>query len=173
MKICVVEKEEDVCCGTSKANSAIMHAGFDAANGSLMAKLNVRGNAMIEQLARDLEIPYLRNGSFVACTRQEDLPKLNELYERGVENGVLDLAILNREEALAMEANLSEEVIAVLYAPSAGIICPFNMTVAFAENAFQNGVLFKFDTAVMDILKIEDGYEIITNTGSIQSKCII
>ena len=173
LKICVVEKEEDVCCGTSKANSAIMHAGFDAANGSLMAKLNVRGNAMIEQLARDLEIPYLRNGSFVACTRQEDLPKLNELYERGVENGVLDLAILNREEALAMEANLSEEVIAVLYAPSAGIICPFNMTVAFAENAFQNGVLFKFDTAVMDILKIEDGYEIITNTGSIQSKCII
>ena len=173
LNICVVEKEEDVCCGTSKANSAIMHAGFDARQGSLMAKLNVRGNAMIGELARELDIPYLQNGSFVACTSEEDLPKLTELYKRGIANGVGELAILSREEAVLMEPNLSEEVIAVLYAKTAGIICPFNMTIAFAENACKNGVEFRFQEEVLEITKKQVGYEIRTSKGKIQTRFVI
>jgi len=170
---CVVEKEEDVCCGTSKANSAIMHAGFDAAEGSLMARLNVRGSEMIETLATNLEIPFIRNGSLVVCTNEEDLPKLQDLYQRGIANGVKDLVVLNREESVRLEPNLSDQVLGSLYAPTAGIICPFTMTFAFAENASQNGVEFKFNTIVENIHKRNGCYEVKTNHGILETKYVV
>ena len=140
VNVCVVEKCEDVCCGTSKANSAIVHAGFDAPPGSLMARLNVEGNARMEQLAKELDVPFQRNGSLVACLHEEDLPRLKELYEKGVKNGVPGLKILTREEALQMEPHLSDDVAGALYAPTGGIVCPFLLTIALAENAHTNGV---------------------------------
>ena len=121
-KICVLEREEDVCCGTSKANSAIIHAGYDAEPGSLKAKLNLRGNQMMDQLAKDLDFPFRRNGSLVLCLDEKDLPNLQGLYERGIANGVKGLQILNKEEVRAMEPNVSDQVIAALYAPTGGIV---------------------------------------------------
>ena len=107
-EVCVLEKQEDLCAGTSKANSAIVHAGFDASENSLMAKMNVRGNEMMDALSVDLDIPFRRNGSLVVCIHEEELPGLRELYDRGVKNGVKGLKLLNREETLAMEKNLSD-----------------------------------------------------------------
>ena len=98
IKVCVLEREEDVCCGTSKANSAIIHAGYDAEPGSLKAKLNLRGNQMMEQLSCDLDFPFRRNGSLVLCLDEKDRPGLQKLYERGIQNGVKGLRILNKEE---------------------------------------------------------------------------
>ena len=100
LSVCVLEKEEDVCCGTSKANSAIVHAGFDAETGTLKARFNVRGSEMMEELARDLDIPYKRNGAMVVCINESEKDGLRELYERGVANGVKDLRILDRQECL-------------------------------------------------------------------------
>ena len=88
---CVIEKTEDVCSGTSKANSGIVHAGFDAPEGSLMAKLNVEGNLMMEELSKELDFPFKKNGSLVICLSEEDMPKLKELYDRGIRNGVKEL----------------------------------------------------------------------------------
>lgn len=173
VKACVIEKEEDVCCGTSKANSAIVHAGYDAANGSLMAKLNVRGNKMMEQLSKDLDFPFKKNGSLVICLDEEDMPNLQALYDRGVANGVEGLQILNKEQVLEMEPNISDNVYAALYAPTAGIVCPFNMNIAFAENAYTNGVEFKFNTEVQDIKKTEYGYDLYTNNGVFQTKYVV
>lgn len=170
---CVIEKEEDVCCGTSKANSAIVHAGYDAATGSLMAKLNVRGNQMMEQLAKDLDFPFKKNGSLVVCLHEEDMPNLQALYDRGVANGVKDLRILNREELRAMEPNISDDAYAALYAPTAGIVCPFNLNIAMAENACVNGVEFKFDTEVTGLHPIEGGWAIETNQGSFETKYVV
>ena len=170
---CVIEKEEDVCCGTSKANSAIVHAGYDAATGSLMAKLNVRGNQMMEQLAKDLDFPFKKNGSLVVCLHEEDMPNLQTLYDRGVANGVKDLRILNREELRAMEPNISDEAYAALYAPTAGIVCPFNLNIAMAENACVNGVEFKFDTEVTGLHPIEGGWAIETNLGTFETKYVV
>ena len=168
---CVLEKEEDVCCGTTKANSAIVHAGFDAENGSLMAKLNVRGNEMMDQLAEDLDIPFKRNGSLVVCLHEEDMPNLQALYERGVKNGVKDLRILSKEEVLEMEPNVTDDVYAALYAPTGGIVCPFNLNYALAENAYENGVDFHFNTEVRDIRKMkEGGFEVHTNNGIYRTK---
>ena len=170
---CVIEKEEDVCCGTSKANSAIVHAGYDAATGSLMAKLNVRGNQMMEQLAKDLDFPFKKNGSLVVCLHEEDMPNLQTLYDRGVANGVKDLRILNREELRAMEPNISDDAYAALYAPTAGIVCPFNLNIAMAENACVNGVEFKFDTEVTGLHPIEGGWAIETNQGTFEAKYVV
>ena len=173
VKACVLEKEEDVCCGTSKANSAIVHAGYDAATGSLMAKLNVRGNAMMEQLSKDLDFPFKRTGSFVICLSEEDMPGLQTLYDRGVANGVKDLQILNREEVLKMEPNIVDNVYAALYAPTAGIVCPFHLNIALAENAFENGVEFKFNTEVQNIRQTENGWRIETNQGAYETKYVV
>ena len=173
VNVCVLEKEDDVCCGTSKANSAIVHAGYDAANGSLMAKLNVRGNEMMGDLAKELDFPFKRNGSLVICRAEEDMPNLQALYERGVKNGVKDLRIISKEEVLELEPNVTDEVVAALYAPTAGIVCPFNMNIAFAENANVNGVEFKFNTEVQDIKKTDDHFEIQTNNGVYEAKYVV
>ena len=173
VNVCVLEKEEDVCCGTSKANSAIVHAGFDAANGSLMAKLNVRGNEMMEQLSKDLDFSFKRNGSLVICRAKEDMPNLEALYERGIKNGVKELKILSKEEVLEMEPNITDDVVAALYAPTGGIVCPFNMNIAFAENANENGVEFKFNTEVLDIKKVDEGFELYTNNGVYKTKYVV
>lgn len=171
--ICVVEKCEDVCSGTSKANSGIVHAGFDAANGSLMAKLNVLGNKMMPKIAKDLNVPFKLNGSLVVCSNKDDIPNLQKLYERGIANGVENLKILNKEEVFEREPNLNDNVVAALYAPTAGIICPFILNVAYAENAFDNGVEFKFNTEVLNIKKVNNIFEVITNNEMIKTKYIV
>lgn len=160
--VCVLEKEEDVCNGTSKANSAIIHAGFDAAPGSLKAKLNVEGNALMDQLAKELDIPFVRNGSLVVCTKDQDQRGLQELLEKGYANNVPGLKLLGREELFDMEPNLNDDVVAALYAPTGGIVCPFHMTMAFAENAYMNGVSFFLNTEVTDIVKKENSYDVHT-----------
>lgn len=173
VRACVLEKEEDICCGTSKANSAIVHAGYDAAPGSLMARLNVKGNEMMEQLSKDLDFPFQRIGSLVICLNEEDMPKLRGLYEKGQKNGVKGLRILSGEEAKAMEPNLNDQVYAALYAPTAGIVCPFGLNIALAENAYENGIEFHFRTEVEDIVKIDGGYALHTNKGIFRTRYVV
>lgn len=172
-KICVVEKEEDVCCGTSKSNSAIVHAGFDAAAGSLMAKLNVIGNRMMVDLAEELDIPFKRNGSIVVCLYEDDRPSLQKLYENGLANGVEQLRIIDKEELQAIEPNISPNAVAALYAPTAGIVCPFTLTIALAENANTNGVEFKFDTKVTGLHSAEHCWVLETSKGTIETKYVV
>lgn len=169
----LLEKEEDVCSGTSKANSAIVHAGYDAKTGSLKAKLNVEGNRMMEPLSKELDFDFKRNASMVLCFDEEDMPALRALYERGIANGVPNLKIISREEARQMEPNLSNEVVAALYAPTGGIVCPFGLTIAMAENAFENGVEFFFNTKVFEIQKRENGYLVKTSQGDFETTYIV
>ena len=171
--VCVLEKEEDVCCGTSKANSAIVHAGFDAENGSLMAKLNVRGSEMMEALSKELDFSYNRCGSLVVCLSEEDRPKLQALYENGLKNGVKGLEIIDRKRLVELEPNVSDDAVAALWAPTGAICCPFEMTLAFAENAAQNGVEFCFDTEVQSLCRTADGWVVQTNNGTFRSRAIV
>lgn len=171
--VCVLEKEEDVCCGTSKANSAVIHAGYDAIPGSMMAKLNVRGCELIGQLAGELDFPFQKTGSLVICFEPAELEQLRKLYLRGVENGVKGMKILTREETLAMEPGLSSDVYAALYAPDAGIVCPFELNIALAENAYENGAEFKFHAKVTSIRKMEDFFEVETEEGRVCGRILI
>ena len=171
--ILVVEKAEDVCCGTSKANSAIVHAGYDAAHGSLMARLNVLGSEMMPGLSQELDFHYKQNGSLVVMLDEADRPNLVKLYENGVANGVKDLRIIERDELVAMEPNISDNAVAALYAPTGGIVCPFGLTYALAENAASNGAEFRFDSEVTGIEKIDGGWRVQTSQGDLEARVVV
>ncbi len=172
VKACVIEKDEDVCNGTSKANSAIVHAGFDAKPGTLKAKLNVRGNEMMDALSKELDFPFKRNGSLVVCTKDQDPALLDELVEKAKANGV-EVSILEREELIEMEPNLADDVVKALYAPTGAIVCPFHLTMALAENAADNGVEFFLNTEVTMIEKKDDFYVITTDKDVIEAKTVV
>ena len=171
--ILVLEKEDDVCCGTSKANSAIVHAGFDAENGSLMAKLNVQGSKMMEELSKELDFHYDRCGSLVLCMAEEDKPALQALYEKGIANGVESLEIIDSARLREMEPNVSKDAVAALWAPTGAIVCPFGLNFALAENAAANGVKFRFNTEVQEIIRIADGWKLMTNQGEFEAKVVV
>lgn len=171
--VTVLERASDVCEGTSKANSGIAHAGFDAIPGTLKAKLNVEGSEMMEALSQELDFPFQRNGSLVLCLDEADRPKLHKLLEQGRLNGVKDLRIIEREELKGLEPNISDDAVAALYAPTGGIVCPFNLTIALAENAAVNGVEFRLNTEVQNIERISEGYRVTTGQGILESRVVI
>ncbi|QUH27616.1 NAD(P)/FAD-dependent oxidoreductase [Vallitalea guaymasensis] len=173
LKVCLLEKESDVAMGTSKANSAIVHAGYDAKPGSLKAKLNVRGNEMMGDIAKELYVPFKRIGSFVIAFDEDDMEQIKTLYDYGIKNNVPDMKILTKEEVREMEPNMSDEVIGALHAPTAGIVCPYELTLAAAENAVDNGVELILDCAIKDINKVDDNFELDTTRGKIVSKYVI
>ena len=172
-KILVLDKEEDVCCGTSKANSAIVHGGFDAEPGTLKAKLNIRGSRMMEQLSQALDFHYDRCGSIVLCMSEEDRPRLIKLYEKGVANGVKELRIIGAEELRELEPNACDDAVAALWVPSGAIVCPFGLNIALAENAAANGVAFGFNTEVTGLEQVEEGWLVHTNQGDFLSRVVI
>lgn len=173
IRIAVAEKASDIGEGASKANSGIVHAGFDARTGTLKALLNVRGNHRMKELAEELDFPYRNNGSLVLCFEQENQSSLNKLLNRGKKNGVAGLRILTGEEVRSREPAVSKEVISALYAPSGGIVCPFGLTVAMAENAAANGVEFYRDTEVTGIRSENGIYHVNCREKSFASRIVI
>ena len=148
LNVLILERENDVAMGTTKANSAIVHAGYDPPHGSLMASLNVRGSALMEDLCRRLSVEYRRTGSFVCAFSEEETATLHEIYENGVKNGVPDMRLITGDEARAMEPALSDAVVQALYAPTAAIIDPWGLCIAQAEVAVRNGVTLKLRSRV-------------------------
>lgn len=174
LKTLVLEKENDVSNGTSKANSGIVHAGYDAKEGTLMAKYNVLGNAMYEELCKEIDAPFKRIGSFVLAFSDEDRKHLELLYERGLKNGVPDMKILEKEEVLKMEPNLNNEVVAALYAPTAGVTGPWEVTIKLLENAVLNGAELVTNAKVEKVEKVENGYKVVLKDGrEYEAKAIV
>ena len=173
LDICLVERGEDVCVGTSKANSAICHAGFDAPLGSAKARFNVEGSRMMEGLSRELDFPYRRCGSLVLCFDEAELPHLRELLDRGVQNGVEGLELLDKAALHALEPAVSDKAVAALWAPTGAILCPFGMTVALAENAAANGCAFRFNTEVSRIERRGGFFRLHTGGDFIDARVVI
>ena len=177
-RFCVMERSEDVCTGTSKANSAIIHAGFDATHGSLMAKYNLIGCQMYPELSKELGFDYKNNGSLVLALSEEDIPKLHALMENGRKNGVEKLEIVGRERLHELEPSVGHVPVAALYAPTAGIVCPFGATVALAENAYANGVEFRFHSEVKSLTPGTDEngepfWIVQTANGSVRTRAVV
>ena len=149
--IVVLEKGDDVSVGTSKANSGIVHAGFDAVPGSNKAKYNVAGNKMFDELSKTLDFPFRRNGSMVLCFDSAYIGALQQLYDKGVANGVEKLSVITGEEARKIEPHLSDKVVACLLAETGGIVSPYELNIAYAENAAVNGVKFEFYKKVTNV----------------------
>ena len=173
-KAVLIEKENDVAMGTTRANSAIIHAGYDPEPGTLMAKYNAPGNKMAGEICEELDVPFKRCGSFVLAFSEEEMETVKKLYDRGVKNGVPDQKILSGDEVRAMEPNVSENCVGALYAPSAGIVNPWEFALAMGEQAVENGVELKLCWEVASIKK-ENGNFVITgkNGEEIEAKFVV
>ena len=173
LDVLVVEKNSDVSEGISKGNSGIVHAGYNEKIGTLKAKLNIEGNKIFDDLSRDLQFPFKRNGAFILAFSDEDMNILESLKENGEKLGVEALEILTREEALNIEPNLNKEIVGVLNVKTSGIVSPYEMTIALAENAAENGVEFKLNSKVTNIEKISEGYKVTLNNWELVSGKLI
>lgn len=173
LDVLVVEKNSDVSEGVSKGNSGIVHAGYNEKIGTLKAKLNIEGNKIFDDLSRDLQFPFKRNGAFILAFSDEEMKTLESLKENGEELGVEGLEILTREEALNIEPNLNKKIVGVLNVKTSGIVSPYEMTIALAENAAENGVEFKLNSKVTNIEKISEGYKVTLNNKELVSGKLI
>ena len=172
-EVTVLERFNDVSSGTTKANSGIVHAGFDATTGTLKAKFNMLGNAMFDKLSKELDFPFKRNGAFVLCFDKEDLPSLRELYDRGIRNGVEDIFLLTPDEVHAIEPAITENIVGALYAKTSGIVSPYEMAIAYAENAAVNGCNFLLNKKVVGLEQKDGGWEVKTEDGSVYGADIV
>lgn len=173
LKTVILEKDNDVSNGTTKANSAIIHAGYDAPHNTNKGIFNVKGNAMFDEWCKDLDVPFERIGSLVVAHNEEELETLKELKDNGDKLGVPNLQILSGDKVRALEPNLREDINAALFAPSAGIIEPWELAIACAENAMENGVELKLNFAVKDIENKETYFKVISDTEVVEAKIII
>lgn len=173
LSVCIVEAMSDVAMGATKANSAIVHAGYDAKEGSLKAKLNVQGSKMMESVCRDLGVKYRRNGSLVVGFNDEDKETLKGLLERGKKNGVEGLSLLDRDEILKLEPNIGNSVACALYASTGAIVCPYELCVAAVGNAMDNGAELKLSFKVDKIEKTEDGYKLFSGEDTLEGRFVI
>lgn len=173
LSVCLLEKENDVAMGATKANSAIVHAGFDAKVGSLKAKFNVLGSQMMKKVTDDLGVKYKNNGSIVVGFNDDDKKVLEDLLKRGQQNGVKDLKILNRDELLKIEPNISDDVLYALFAPTGAITCPYDLTIAAIGNAMDNGAELKRNFPVKTIVKENDKFIISSENESVETKYVI
>ena len=155
--VLVLDRGSDLAEGATKANSGIVHAGYDAVPGTKKALYNVRGANMYESLASELGVPYRRCGALVLAFDEEDKKTISGLKSRGETNGVTGLEILDRETLLKLEPNLNPEVVAALSVPTSAIVSPYEMAFALADDAALNGVQFRFDEEVVSVSKDPDG----------------
>ena len=173
--VLLLERGNDVSVGTSKANSGIVHGGYDAKPGTLKAKYNVMGNAMFDELSRELDFPFRRNGSIVLCFDESQIGGLEELLNRGITNGVKGMYIVKgSDEIKKLEPHVSDKAVAALVVPGGGIVSPYEMTVAYAENAAVNGVEFRFLSEVTSVINDGNGFAVTCADGySERAKVVI
>ena len=173
LSLCILDKENDVAMGATKANSAIVHAGFDAKEGSLKALLNVRGSVLMPTVAKELGVKYQNNGSLVVAFENER-DEILSIYERGIKNGVKGLRIVEKEELFELEPNLNKDLSCALLAETGAIVCPYDLTVAAVGNAMDNGAELMLNFKVTDVQKTENGYRIVSENGqSVETKVVI
>ncbi len=166
LKVCIVEKCNDASQGATKANSAIVHGGYDPEPGTLKAKLNVRGVELMKQAVKELNVPFKLNGSMVLAFSQKDDITVKELYDRGIENGVSGLEIVDGNKARELEKSLSDKVTSALLVNNAGIVCPYELTIAACGNAMDNGAELRCNFEVTSITKKDGFFSVVSSDGT-------
>lgn len=173
LDVLIVDKENDIANETTMANSAIVHAGYDAKVASLKSRYNIAGNPMFTELCKCLDVPFQRIGSLVIAFGNEDEKILKKLYDQGVAQGVEGMSLIDAEELRRLEPHISDQVTKALYARSAGIVSPYELAIALAENAMDNGAQCQLNTRVEGIDKIEDGFLLHTDQGDYKTRYVI
>ncbi|NCA67370.1 MAG: FAD-dependent oxidoreductase, partial [Clostridia bacterium] len=167
----LIEKEDDVSCGASRANSGIVHAGYDCEPHTSKAYFNVEGNKMYEDFCKELDVPYKKTGSLVVAP-DSGIVALKALYNKGLENKV-KVELIGRERIKEIEPNVADGVTQALYAKNAGIVSPYKLTIALADSAVLNGAEVMLSTEVTDVVHEDGIYKITTTKGKIESRLVI
>ncbi|MDO5726145.1 MAG: NAD(P)/FAD-dependent oxidoreductase [Tissierellia bacterium] len=173
LNILILEKENDISNGTTKANSGIVHSGYDAKPNTLKAKFNVLGNEMMEGLCAELQVPFKKNGSLTLAFNDEEYAHLEDMYERGIQNGVSDMEILDAKRLRELEPNISQDAVGALYAKTAGIVGPWELAIALIENAMDNGCELRLNSEVKNIEKMPNGFRVYTENETFETKYIV
>lgn len=173
IKVALLERCNDCAMGATKANSAIVHAGFDAMPGTLKAKLNVRGVELMKKVCGELNVPLKNNGALVVAFSEDEIPHLEELKKRGEKNGVPDLRVVGKEELAELEPNIGETAVGALVAPTSSIVCPYELTIAAVENAVTNGAQFLRNCEVTGIDYSDGEFRLSTSLGEITAEYVI
>ncbi len=173
IRVALLERCNDCAMGATKANSAIVHAGFDAVPGTLKAKLNVRGVELMKKVCKELNVPLKNNEALVVAFSEEEMPHLEMLKDRGEQNGVPGLRIVRREELVELEPNIGDTAVGALVAPTSSIVCPYELTIAGVENAVTNGAEFLRNCEVTDIKYVDDEFKLTTSLGEITAEYVI
>ena len=169
----LLEQDDDVCTGITRANSAIVYAGYDNKPGSRKAEMTVRGNAAFDRLCRELEVPFSRRGSLLVTYEEASVPQLRKKWNQGTQNGVPGLRLLTGAEAQTMEPMLKPGVKGALYAPTTGTVNPWQLGIAAYENAVANGAIPMLGTAVTGMEKTNSGYLVQTSNGPIACQVVV
>ena len=169
----VIERAADVSEGASKANSGIVHAGHDAVPGTLKAKFNIQGSAMMEAVCKELSVPYQQNGALVLAFHEDQIDTLYELLEQGRRNGVEGLEILNTDQVIALEKYTNPNVKAALHVKTSALASPYELTFALADHAKLNGAEFLFNTHVLKIENADKAFQIKTDHGVIKADIVV
>lgn len=169
----LIEKNMDIASGTTKGNGGVTHSGYDAKYGTLKGKLNVKGAIMYKELSKELDFDYLPSGTLTIGFNEDELEVLKSLLENGKKNGVPGVRLIEGEEIFKIEPKANPEAKYALHAPSAGVVDPYEVAVAFAENAAVNGVRFYRNNQVTEIKKEDEYYIIQTNHEIFKAKCVI
>ena len=174
-KVMLLEKTNDICNGQSKANTAIIHGGYDAKPNTLKAKFNVLGNAMFDKLHEELDVPIQWNTSLVVSFNKDDHPALEKLLQQGIQNGCRgELRIIDEKELREREPNVGSTACEALLVGSGGIVCPYELTIAFAENAAMNGVEFRRNAEVTDLKRLENGnWQVVSAAGTFETRAVV
>lgn len=173
LQVLILERENDVATGTSKANSAVFHAGYDPVPGTLMARLNVEGAKLAAEICRELHVPYKKTGALVLAFDEQDLETIRTLYARGRQNGVQGLFLIDGDTVRRLEPNINREVTGALRSTTTAITSPWEYTLAMAENAVQNGATLRLNEAVTGIKKEANGFQILTPLGQYDSRYVV
>jgi len=173
LTVIVIEKDNDVANEATMANSGIIYNGYNAKQDKLKGAFTFRGNLLYEELCRELDVPFKRAGMVVAAFEEEGMEKVRELFKKAVQNGTPHSCLLTPEEVMAIEPNISKNVAGAFYSPECGIVSPWELTFALAENAIENGVEFRLGAEVTDVMKTNDTFRIIANQKEIQASCVI
>ncbi len=174
LNICLLEKEAEIAVGTTKANSGVIHAGYASPRDYIKRHLCIEGNKMYTQAAEELNFPFKRIGSFVVALEDNQIKQLEEERKKGTEDGVPGLeVILDKKKIKQMEPNLTDEVVGVLHAPSAGLASPYELTFALAENAVMNGAKFFRNHEVVKIKHQDYIFTVRTFAGEFQGRNLI
>ena len=173
LKIIILDREKDVSCGASKANSAIIHAGYDPGEETLMARLNAAANPMFDRICSELDVPFRRNGSLVVAFNDEEMNRIRQLYKRGINNRIPGLRIISKTELLEKEPAVNPEAIGALFSGTAGIIDPMLLTISLTENALSNGCDIRLDFNVQSIEKAENRFIISSSSESVEAGYVV